>query len=62
MIAKHKIILAACTLMVQGIGAANAGPCNTRDKDAGSGPSPATRGRRLAQVRRIQSNTRPLTQ
>jgi hypothetical protein len=43
MIAKHKIILAACTLMVQGIGAANAGPCNTRDKDAGSGPSPATR-------------------
>jgi hypothetical protein len=41
MITKYRIILAACALTVLGVGAANAGrPCNTRGKDAGSGPTP----------------------
>jgi hypothetical protein len=40
MIAKRKVMLAACALMVLGVSTANAGPCNTRGKDAGSGPTP----------------------
>jgi hypothetical protein len=35
-----QLALAACAMMVFGIGSAYAGPCNTRDKDAGSGPTP----------------------
>lgn len=44
MIAKHRITLAACALMVLGASAATAGPCNTRGKDAGSGPTPGYTG------------------
>jgi hypothetical protein len=44
MITKYRIILAACALTVLGVGAANAGPCNTRGKDAGSGPTPGYTG------------------
>jgi hypothetical protein len=44
MIAKNKIVLTACALLVLGVGTANAGPCNTRDKDAGSGPTPGYTG------------------
>jgi hypothetical protein len=40
MIAKRRVMLAACALMVLGVSTANAGPCNTRGKDAGSGPTP----------------------
>jgi hypothetical protein len=36
--------IAGCAVMVFGIGTANAGPCNTRDKDAGSGPTPGYTG------------------
>jgi len=36
-----QIIVAGCAVMVLSIGAASAGPCNTGDKDAGSGPTPA---------------------
>jgi hypothetical protein len=42
MIANRNIILAACALMVLGAGAANAGPCNTRGADAGSGATPGS--------------------
>jgi hypothetical protein len=44
MIAKHRIMLAACAFMFLGASAANAGPCNTRGKDAGSGPTPGYTG------------------
>lgn len=44
MITKYRIILAACALTVLGVGAASAGPCNTRGKDAGSGPTPGYTG------------------
>jgi hypothetical protein len=37
-------IMACCAVMVLGIGAANAGPCNTGGKDAGSGPTPGYTG------------------
>ena len=44
MIANNKIVLAACALMVLGVSTANAGPCDTRGKDAGSGPTPGYTG------------------
>jgi hypothetical protein len=51
MIAKRRVMLAACALMILGVSTANAGPCNTRGKDAGSGPTPGyTRVGRGAQV------------
>jgi len=36
----RQLALAACAIMVLSVGSAFAGPCNTRDKDAGSGPTP----------------------
>jgi hypothetical protein len=36
----RQLALAACAIMVLSAGSAYAGPCNTRDKDAGSGPTP----------------------
>src|SRR5665213_3700017 len=39
-----QLILASCAIMVLSVGAANAGPCNTRGKDAGSGPTPGYTG------------------
>jgi hypothetical protein len=47
MIAKYKVIFAACALMVLGVSTANAGPCNTRGKDAGSGPTPGYTGQTI---------------
>jgi hypothetical protein len=37
---KRQLALAACAIMVLSVGSAYAGPCNTREKDAGSGPTP----------------------
>jgi hypothetical protein len=34
------IVLASCVAIVLSAGVAQAGPCNTADKDAGSGPTP----------------------
>jgi hypothetical protein len=39
-----QIILAGCAVMVLSISAASAGPCNTGEKDAGSGPTPGATG------------------
>ena len=36
---KH-IVLAGCAMIILSIGSAQAGPCNTAGKDAGSGPTP----------------------
>jgi hypothetical protein len=35
-----QFVLAGCTAMVLSVGTAYAGPCSTRGKDAGSGPTP----------------------
>ena len=39
------LLLAGCATMILGIATANAGPCNARNKDAGSGPTPGYTGR-----------------
>lgn len=38
-----QLILASCAVLILG-GAAQAGPCNTSNKDAGSGPTPGYTG------------------
>jgi hypothetical protein len=43
----RQIALAACAIMVLSVGGAYAGPCNTRDKDAGSGPTPGATGQSI---------------
>ncbi len=39
-----KHFLAGCAAMVLSVATAQAGPCNSRDKDAGSGPTPGYTG------------------
>jgi hypothetical protein len=39
-----QILMAGCAVMALGVGTANAGPCNTGGKDAGSGPTPGYTG------------------
>jgi hypothetical protein len=39
-----QLVLVGCAAMVLGVGAAQAGPCNTGGKDAGSGPTPGYTG------------------
>jgi hypothetical protein len=41
------MIFAACAAMLASAGAANAGPCNTQGKDAGSGPTPGYTGKTI---------------
>jgi len=36
----RQLALAACATVILSVGSAYAGPCNTRGKDAGSGPTP----------------------
>src|SRR6201992_1571140 len=42
-----KVLLAMCTVMALSASAANAGPCNTPGKDAGSGPTPGYTGQTI---------------
>jgi hypothetical protein len=42
-----KVLLAMCTVMALSASAANAGPCNTPGKDAGSGPTPGYTGQSI---------------
>jgi hypothetical protein len=46
MITRH-LALATCAVIVLSVGGAYAGPCNTRDKDAGSGPTPGATGQSI---------------
>jgi hypothetical protein len=39
-----QLIIVGCAAIVLSVGAANAGPCNTPGKDAGSGPTPGATG------------------
>jgi hypothetical protein len=40
----RQIILAGCAATLLGVASAQAGPCNTGGKDAGSGPTPGHTG------------------
>jgi hypothetical protein len=42
-----RVILAGCTLLVLSVGSVQAGPCNTGNKDAGSGPTPGHTGQTI---------------
>jgi hypothetical protein len=42
-----QLILAGCAIMAVSVATAHAGPCNTRDKDAGSGPTPGYTGQTI---------------
>jgi hypothetical protein len=43
----RQLALAAYTIMILSAGSAFAGPCNTGDKDAGSGPTPGATGQSI---------------
>ena len=43
----RQLALATCAVIVLSVGSAYAGPCNTRDKDAGSGPTPGATGQSI---------------
>ena len=43
----RQFALATCAVIVLSFGCAYAGPCNTRDKDAGSGPTPGATGQSI---------------
>jgi hypothetical protein len=40
----RQLILSGCAVMILSVGSAQAGPCNTTGKDAGSGPTPGATG------------------
>ena len=46
--------------MVLGVGTANAGSCNTRGKDAGSGPTPGYTGHRFVGYKTIDTMNRAI--
>ena len=43
----RELIIASCAAMVLSVATANAGPCNTGGKDAGSGPTPGSTGQTI---------------
>ena len=57
----RQTILAGCAVMVLSVGAASAGPCNTRDKDAGSGPTPGYTGQSIT-TGSAETKTHPPTE
>jgi hypothetical protein len=40
----RQLVLVGCAVMILSLGSAQAGPCNTGGKDAGSGPTPGYTG------------------
>jgi hypothetical protein len=43
----RQLVLAACAAIILSVGGAEAGPCNTGGKDAGSGPTPGATGQSI---------------
>jgi hypothetical protein len=43
----RQVLLGTCTVIALSAGGANAGPCNTSGKDAGSGPTPGYTGQSI---------------
>ena len=56
-----RIALASCAAIILTLGTANAGPCNTRDKDAGSGPTPGYTGQSTITTGSTSSREHPPT-
>jgi hypothetical protein len=54
--------IASCAIVVLSIGTANAGPCNARDKDAGSGPTPGYTGQTTTTTGSATSREHPPTE
>jgi len=42
-----QLVLVSCAAMILSVATANAGPCNTGGKDAGSGPTPGYTGQTI---------------
>jgi hypothetical protein len=57
-----RVILAGFAALVLGVGAAHAGPCNTRDKDAGSGPTPGYTGQSTTTTGSADTHEHPPTE
>jgi hypothetical protein len=58
----NQVILAGFAAMVLGVGAANAGPCNTGGKDAGSGPTPGYTGKSTTTTGSADTHEHPPTE
>ena len=58
--ARHPI-LAGCIALLLGTGFAQAGPCNTAGKDAGSGPTPGSTAQSTTTGTATRSDTHPPT-
>jgi hypothetical protein len=43
----RQLILSGCTVIILTVSGAQAGPCNTTGKDAGSGPTPGATGQTI---------------
>jgi hypothetical protein len=43
----RQLILSGCTVIILTVSSAQAGPCNTTGKDAGSGPTPGAAGQTI---------------
>jgi hypothetical protein len=54
-------LLASCVALLLGTGFAYAGPCNTADKDAGSGPTPGSTAQSTTTGIAPQTNAHPPT-
>jgi hypothetical protein len=57
----RQLVLAGCAVMILSLGSAQAGPCNTRDKDAGSGPTPGATGQSIT-TRSAETKAHPPTE
>jgi hypothetical protein len=56
-----KFVFVACSAIVLNAGIANAGPCNTGGKDAGSGPTPGYTGQTVGTASSPDTPAHPLT-
>ena len=57
----RQLVLAGCAVIILSVGNAQAGPFNTRDKDAGSGPTPGATGQSIT-TRSAETKAHPPTE
>jgi hypothetical protein len=57
----RQLILGACAVMFLSVGSAQAGPCNTVGKDAGSGPTPGATGQSITTTGSVDTKAHPPT-
>jgi hypothetical protein len=57
-----QVMLAGLAAIVLGVGAAQAGPCNTGGKDAGSGPTPGYTGQTTTGTSSAKADQHPPTE